>query len=128
MDREKIMDQIDKLTDELAKLEPTDEKYKVVQTALKELHEMLLKEDRAIEERSYKNQQIDLEERRLVSENCMNAEKIKQSKRDSFFGVLKTLLGIGGSAILMWLLDDVKKESIVDKDLFSIARGWFPRG
>lgn len=128
MDREKIMDQIDKLTDELAHLDPTDEKYKVTQTALKELHEMLLKEDRAIEERSYKNQQIDLEERKLIAETHMNEEKIKQSKWDGFFGVVKTILGIGGSALLMWILDDTKDHTIIDKDLFSIARGWFPRG
>lgn len=128
MDRDKLMEEIDRLTSELVKLSPTDEKYKTIQTALKELHEMLLKEDRAIEERSYKNQQIDLEERRLMAENCMNAEKITASKRDSILGVVKTILGIGGSAILMWILDDTKEHTIIDKDLFSIARGWFPRG
>ena len=128
MDRETIIAEIDKLTEMLNGMSPLDENYKVIQNARKELHEMLLKEEKAIEDRSYRNQQIDLEERRLMNENYANTEKIKQSKLDGIFGVVKTILGVAGSACLMLLLDETKRENIIDKDLFSVARGWFPRG
>ena len=128
MDRETIIAEIDKLTEMLNGMSPLDENYKAIQNARKELHEMLLKEEKAIEDRSYRNQQIDLEERRLMNENYANTEKIKQSKLDGIFGVVKTVVGIIGSFGLMLLLDETKRENIIDKDLFSVARGWFPRG
>lgn len=128
MDRETLMNEIDKLTEMLDGMSPLDENYKAIRDARKELHEQLLKEDKLLEERSYKNQQIDLEERKFAAENCMNAEKVKQSKLDSILGVVKTILGVAGSACLMLLLDETKRENIIDKDLFSVARGWFPRG
>ena len=128
MDRDKIMSEIDRLTAMLTELEPDSEKYKSISDRLGDLHDMLIKEDRAIEERSYKNQQIDLEERKLMSENCANADRADQAKKDRWAGIAK--VGIGGiiSIVLTFLLDENKRESIIDRDLFSVASRWFPKG
>lgn len=128
MDKEKLEALIEKLQDKLEKLEPTSDEYKSVQNALKEAHEMLLKEERAADERSDREKKYELEKDRLDLEVEEAAEKVKQAKKDNIWSFIGKAFGGAVSIALVFLLDEVKRESIIDKDQFSVARGWFPRG
>lgn len=128
MDKEKLEALIESLQDKLIGLEPTTEEYKAVQTALKEAHEMLLKEERANDERVDRNRRYELEKDKLDAEIDDNENKVKQARKDNIWGFIgKVFAGIT-SVLLVFTLDEVKMESIIDKDKFSVVRGWFPRG
>lgn len=128
MDKEKLENLIEKLQDDLAKLKPTSEEYKATQSALKEAQEMLLKEERAADERSDREKKYELERDRLDLEAEEANQKVKQARKDNIWGFVGKAFGGAISIVLVFLLDETKRQSIIDKDMFSIARGHFPRG
>lgn len=127
MDKEKLERGIAILQDKLIELDPSSDEYKAVTNALEKLHDMLLKEERADEERMDHDRRFELEENRLEMDRDANDQKVKQSRIDNIWGFIgKVFAGIT-SVVLVFCLDEVKRESIIDKDAFSVARGWFPR-
>ena len=128
MDLEKLAAQIEKLQDDLAEANPTSEEYRLKKELLKEYQEMYLKERRAEDERMDRDRRYELDKDKLDVEIEKNSNEVKQAKKNNFWGFIGKILGAVTSIFLVFCLDEVKRESIIDKDAFSVARGWFPRG
>ena len=128
MSGEKLDKMIEDLENRLEIMKPGSEDYKVTLESLKELREMRLKEERASDDRIDRERRYELDRDRLDADIEKNANEVKQARKNNFWGWIGKITGILGSIALVFCLDEVKKESIIDKDEFSVARGWFPRG
>lgn len=128
MSSEKLDKMIEDLEGKLEIMKPGTEDYMKTLDALKELREMKLKAERAEDERMDRERRYELDRDRLDVEIEKNSNEVKQAKKNNIWGWIGKITGIIGSILLVFCLDEVKKESIIDKDAFSVARGWFPRG
>ena len=129
MERKKIFEEIDRLTDVLSKQQPGTKEYNDTLAALEKLHRMMLSDEEAEQKRLSDTMNQDLRERELEQRDRETAERAKSSRWDSIWGFLGKLasgiVAIGG----VLLLGEIKEEQgVVDKDKFSLVRGMFPKG
>jgi len=129
MERERIEEEIDRLAEKMADLEPGTEDYSKLLQAMQKLHEMLYKDVEAENTRIAKTMDQDLRERELDQRERETDIRAKSSKWDAVWNFLGKLasgvIAIGG----ILLLGDIKEEQgVVDKDKFSLVRGMFPKG
>ena len=128
MERERIEEEIDRLSEKMADLEPGTEEYSKLLQAMQKLHEMLYKDIEAENTRVAKTMDQDLRERELDQRERETNIRAKSSKWDTVWNFLGKLasgvVAIGG----ILLLGDIKEEQgVVDKDKFSLVRGMFPK-
>lgn len=129
MDRELIENEIKRLSEELSRLKVGTPEYRATSEALKDLHAMLMNDERAESERIEKNMTMDLRKEELEFKVLECEQKAKTSKHSDWVGFLKAL-GCGALALVgMYFLDETKEnQGFVDKDKFAMIKSMFPRG
>lgn len=125
---EKNMDNLIKefndLAEKLTKLDPSAKEYEDTLKALKGIHELLMADEKVLNDRLDKNRHFDLEEEKVRAEMKETVEKAKSAKREVFWKLLQAGFTVVGALLCILLTGHLEDTKLMSQKCFSFAN-WF---
>jgi len=124
---EKLDKRIEELEEKLAKTVAGSKEAMALIEELDRLYQMRLREEKAIDERSDRNRQYDLQEQRYEAERREAAVMVRQKRWDRVWDVGKQAVGGVITVGSIMIVGAIEKENIIGQKLLNIAMKAFPK-
>lgn len=132
--QEQLMEEMERILDKLKELDPTSETYGVVLRSYRELEKALHEDLSACEEdlngrlqRTLKEAEQKLDERRQELAEKEASNKLKVAKMEAIIGLAKTALTIIGTVVAILVTGSLEETTILSSKCLSWIKAIIPR-
>lgn len=122
MSQEEMANELDRILEDLKKIDPTSEKYTEVRKNYQEMFRTLHEELEACEADINGRHKRELDKARLELERLEEMHRNKQATRETVLGLVKLLLTIVGILVAIILTGSFEQTSILSQKCFTLIQ------
>ena len=122
MNQEEMANELDRILEDLKKIDPTSEKYTEVRKNYQEMFRTLHEELEACEADINGRHKRELDKARLELERLEEMHRNKQATRETVLGLVKLLLTIVGILVAIILTGSFEQTSILSQKCFTLIQ------